>query len=178
MIKTEDDTVSIAQLRYLRKAQMNDEFQYKFELLKQEIEILQNGIRTYDGILFTIKGWSITVFSTFIFFAADKQKTIFIVYSTITILLFWILDSLFKSIQKVYTHRYNQLERFLQGDEFSQALTERTFKTFPVPNIQNGFNLSGKEKLIDIFHSAIQFHNYILYLSMLTLAIIILTFSI
>jgi len=50
---------------------MDDEFQYKFELLKQEMDNLQNGIRNYDGTLFTIKGWAITVFSAFIIFAAD-----------------------------------------------------------------------------------------------------------
>ncbi len=157
---------------------MNDEFQYKFELLKQEMDMLQSGMRNYDGFLFTIKGWAISIFSAFIFFAADKQKPIFLGLCAISISLFWILDSLFKSIQNNYTHRYNQIEKYLQSPEFSQAVSERSFKNFSAPNISSGFKLSGRKKFAGIIHSAFQFHNYMLYLAMLILtAAMLLSFS-
>jgi hypothetical protein len=41
---------------------MSTNFDYQFELLKFELDTLQQGIRTYDSILFIIKGWAITIF--------------------------------------------------------------------------------------------------------------------
>lgn len=82
---------------------MDDEFQYKFKLMKQEIDNLQNGIRSYDSILFIIKGWAITVFTAFIFFAADKQRPLYLNICAVAVILFWFLDSIYKSIQLRYT---------------------------------------------------------------------------
>ena len=150
---------------------MNDEFQYKFELLKQEMDTLQSGIRTYDGTLFTIKGWAITIFSAFIFFAADKQKPIFLTFCAIAIVLFWLLDSIYRSIQRIYIKRYNQIERYLQSPEFTQAVEARSFKDFHVPNAGSGFTVAGKEKYIAIFQASFMFHNFLLYAVMLILTL-------
>ncbi|MDY7079787.1 MAG: hypothetical protein SXV54_23120 [Chloroflexota bacterium] len=148
---------------------MDDKFEYKFELLKQEMDTLQSGIRTYDGTLFTIKGWAITIFSAFIFFAADKQKPIFLAFCAMAIMLFWLLDSIYRSMQRIYIFRYNEIERFLQSPDFSQAVAERSFNNFRVPNVGTSFDVKGKAKYIAIFQAGIMLHNALLYIAMLVL---------
>ena len=49
---------------------MDNGFQFKLDLLKLEMDAVQNGVQTYDQDQFTIKRWAITVFSGFVFFAA------------------------------------------------------------------------------------------------------------
>ncbi|NMF57481.1 hypothetical protein [Pseudanabaena yagii] len=138
---------------------MNDEFQYKFELVKQEIDLLQSGIRNCDSSLFTIKGWAITIFSTFIFFAADKKQPLFLLFCAMAIVLFWLLDSTYRSIQRIYIRRYNEIEHYLQSLEFSQAIKERNFRDFYIPKIGAGFNVKGIIKYTEIFQVAFMYHN-------------------
>ena len=149
---------------------MNEVFEYQFDLLKQEMGTLQEGIKTYDSLIFTIRGWAITVFSAFVFFAADKQKPIFLGLSAIAVILFWLVDSIYKSIQHVYIHRYNHIEKFLQSPEFIQAIQERTFKNFAISQIGGSFRqVTGKDKFHKIVQTACMFHNFVLYVSMLFL---------
>ena len=146
---------------------MTDKFDYQFDLLKNEMDSLQSGIRNYDGTLFTIKSWSITIFSGFVFFAADKNNPAFLGFCAISIVLFWLLDSIYRSIQRVYTRRYNQIEQFLKSPEFDQAIKERDFKDFQIPNLGAGFYVSGIKRYTDIFKVAFMYHNALLYVSML-----------
>ncbi len=50
-------------------------FDYRFELLTRQIDIIQRKVEAFDSIRFKIKEWSITVFSGFIIFSA-KEKII------------------------------------------------------------------------------------------------------
>ena len=121
-----------------------------------------------------IRGWSITVFSAFVFFAADKNKPIFLVLGAVAVILFWLFDSIYKSIQNVYIRRYNQIEDFIQSSNFAQAIQKQTFKEFPISQIGASFrHITGKDKFTGIVHSASMFHNFILYVSMLFLSFLI-----
>ena len=150
---------------------MSDEFEYRFELLKQEMATLQDGIKTYDGILFTIKGWAITIFSAFIFFAADKQKPIFLVICAVAVMLFWLLDAIYKSIQGVYIHRYNQIEEFLRSPQFTKTIQERSFNDFSISRVGASFKVGREEKFKTIFRAALMLHNFVLYVAMLILIV-------
>ncbi len=157
---------------------MDDEFQYKFELLKQEIDILHSGIRSYDGVLFTIKGWAITVFSAFIVFTVDKQKPIFLVFCFISIILFWIIDSIYVRIQKIFIINYNSIEKFIHSEEFSRAVAERSFKDFSIPNIPDAFDELRKERYIEILHKGFKIHHILIYGTMLIIvAVLTISFS-
>ena len=148
---------------------MNDEFDYKFELLKQEMEILQNGIRAYDSNLFTIKGWAITIFSASVFFTAQAKQPVYLVFCAASILLFWIVDAVFKSAQRIYTSRYNKIEQFLQSPQFAQAVAERSFKDFIIPNVGSGFRLTTRKYWPAILQAAISLPTMLLYVAMLVL---------
>ena len=148
---------------------MNDEFDYKFELLKQEMEILQNGIRTYDSNLFTIKGWAITVFSAAIYFSLQARRPVYLVLSAASVLLFWMVDAVFKTVQRIYISRYNKIEQFLQSPQFAQAVAERSFKDFIIPDVSGGFHLRTSKMWPAILQAAIVLPTMLLYVAMLVL---------
>ena len=89
---------------------MEDLFSYRLSLLQKEMEMLQNGIRGYDSIVFTIKGWAITVFSAIILFAVDKQRPFLYLFCIASVLSFWLIDSYYKSTQNILISRYRKIE--------------------------------------------------------------------
>jgi hypothetical protein len=146
---------------------MKDEFEYKFKLLLKEIDVLQNGIRSYDSILFTIKGWAITVFSAFVLFAAKEEQPKYLIFCGIAIVLFWALDALNKSFQRRYIIRYNKIEHFLRRREFSEAVKNRSFKGFNLPDVGARVSVKRRAKKTSALRAAFYLHTYLPYLAML-----------
>lgn len=89
---------------------MADLFSYRLDFLQKEMAMLQDSIRSYDSILFTIKGWSITVFSAIILFTVDKQKPFLYFFCIASVLSFWLLDAFYKSTQTILISRYRKLK--------------------------------------------------------------------
>jgi len=146
---------------------MKDEFDYKFELLLKEIEVLQNGIRSYDSILFTIKGWAITIFSAFVLFASKEQQPTYLIFCAAAVILFWALDALNKSFQRRYIIRYNKIEHFLRRREFSEAIKKRSFKGFNLPDVGARVSVGRRAKKISPLRAAFYLHTFLPYLVML-----------
>lgn len=155
---------------------MEDLFSYRLNLLQKEMEMLQNGIRGYDSIVFTIKGWTITVFSAIILFAIDKQKPFLYLFCIASILSFWLIDAFYKSTQNTLIYRYRKIETFLQSSGFETAMAERNFGGFRVPNFQEGFSVRERERLRWLLRAALQFSTYALYALLLILAVSALLF--
>lgn len=135
------------------------------------MEMLQNSIRGYDSIVFTIKGWAITVFSGIILFAFDKQKPLLYLFCVGTILSFWLIDSYFKSTQNILIKRYRDIESFLRSTEFETAIAERSLGDFKVPHFQAYFNVSKVKRFQYLFEAASQFYTYSLYVFLLILTV-------
>lgn len=146
---------------------MSDVFQYGFDLLKQEIDNLQTGIYSYDKILFTIKGWAITIFAGFVSFAVQRAEPALLIFASIVAILFWILDGLFKSIQRVYIRRYNQIEEYLRSERFVDALNAQSFGDMDFPKIGASFRVGTKQKYFDVIKAMFLLHTALLYISML-----------
>jgi hypothetical protein len=150
---------------------MEDLFSCRLSLLQKEMEMLQNGIRGYDSIVFTIKGWAITIFSAIILFAVDKQKPLLYLFCIASVLSFWWIDAFYKSTQNILISRYATIEAFLQGDEFEKAMTDRNFGNFLIPNFCERFNMKRSQRLRWLLQAALQFYTYSLYAFLLVLAI-------
>ncbi|HEY9295722.1 MAG TPA: hypothetical protein VIQ31_05005 [Phormidium sp.] len=118
---------------------MADLFSYRLDFLQKEMSMLQDSIRSYDSIVFTIKGWSITVFSAIILFTVDKQKPFLYFFCIASVLSFWLLDAFYKSTQAILIARYRKLEIFIQGPDFETAIAERSFGNLLIPHFQEGF---------------------------------------
>lgn len=149
---------------------MKDLFSYRLELLQKEMEMLQNGIRGYDSIVFTIKGWAITVFSGIILFAVDKQKPFLYLFCIASVLAFWLIDAFYKSTQNCLIIRYSKIETFLRSPEFEQVMSSQDFGTFRVPYFQEGFALNKHQRFRLLQQAAFQGHTFLLYAFLLILA--------
>jgi hypothetical protein len=150
---------------------MEDLFSCRLSLLQKEMEMIQNGIRGYDSIVFTIKGWAITIFSAIILFAVDKQKPFLYLFCIASVLSFWWIDAFYKSTQNILISRYATIEAFLQGDDFAKAMTDRNFGNFLIPHFREGFNMRKSQRLRWLLQAALQFYTYSLYAFLLVLAI-------
>lgn len=150
---------------------MEDLFSYRLSLLQKEMEMLQNAIRGYYSILFTIKGWAITAFSAIILFAVDKQKPFLYLLCIASVLSFWWIDAFYKSTQNILISRYGKIEVFLRGADFEKAMTDRNFGSFLIPHFAEGFNVMRNQRLRSLFQAAFQFHTFLLYAFLLILVI-------
>lgn len=150
-------------------------FEKKFELLKQEIDIVQQGIRTYDNISFIIKGWAITIFSSLLYLSFNKENSSFIIYSALAVILFWFLDSIYKSIQKVYITRHIAIEKYLRTKDFDLAVEKQDFGDFVITDINSGFKHQKNLKIIEVLYSGSKFHTYILYFFMILINLAMFT---
>jgi hypothetical protein len=99
---------------------MDANFQFRADVIKHEMDAVQEGIRTYGKVQFTIKGWAITVFTGVLAFALENDKPMLFPLCVIAVVLFWILDSIFKSIQTVYIKRATTIEMDLR-ESFSSG---------------------------------------------------------
>ncbi len=152
---------------------MSNLFQYKLDLLKQEIDNLQNGIRGYDTVLLTVKGWTITIFSAVIFFAIDKQQAILFPFCAILVILFWLLDAFYRTIQGRLILRYHEIEKFLQSPEFDSAVADQSFGSFHIPNTYERFRTTTQDKLRAVIWHASFLSIAVPYGSMLITTIIL-----
>jgi hypothetical protein len=151
---------------------MSNLFSYKLELLKQEMEMLQSSIRGYDSVLFTIKGWAITVFSGIILFIVDKQKPLLYLFCIACVFAFWLVDAFYKTTQNFLIYRYRKIEELMQSPVFEEIIKHRDFGNFRVPYFQEGwFYTEKRERFRLILKAALQGHTYVLYVFLLTLAV-------
>jgi hypothetical protein len=113
-----------------------DESEAKFELLKQEMQAVQQGIRGLDTALFAIKGWCVTVTAAVAGLAATKDQPLLILVGFAVALTFWLLDAHYKAIQRVYIRRDLRLERILKGADVLELLSSGRLR---VPGIASRF---------------------------------------
>jgi len=121
---------------------MEDQKSYKFELLKFELDAIQKGIDTYNRAIFAVKGLAMTLFTTFIAFLGNKtgkpHLMVFIAMAGV-LLLFWVLDAMFKSIQVVYISRGLEIEQEIRKPGFYQRLDEPDTGGPDFPGIEHAF---------------------------------------
>ncbi|UCF07686.1 MAG: hypothetical protein JSW28_08600 [Thermoplasmata archaeon] len=147
-----------------------DEFEFKFERVKLEMEQLQKNMIAYGKSQFMIKGWAITLFSALLFFGSNEINLIFLLFGAVVVVLFWTLDSFFKHIQLVYIKRALEVERLLQHVQFSTD--GRSFDKHKVPMIETYFKALDRnipEKAKQVFCAALKFQIMLFYAAMLAI---------
>lgn len=152
---------------------MRSKFEYQFELLKQEIDVLQNSIRAYDSMIMEVKKWAVAIYSSFLIVKLNNDNIDFIKYGIIGIFLFWLIDSMLKSIQACYIKRYSEIENYINSEHFNENIQAEDISNIRVPDISNQFKVTLGFKIKDIIRHASRFHNHLLYLSMLLFSAIL-----
>jgi len=140
-------------------------FDYQYELLLKEVDHLQSAIREYDKILFTIKGWSITVFAAFVAFMAREGEPVYLAVAGLAVILFWMVDAIYKSFQERFLSRYEDLETFLRND-FPSVVNDRQM-TIQVPDLRGSASGSEKQLRDAALEAARLWQTFLLYSAML-----------
>ncbi|MCP4179625.1 MAG: hypothetical protein GY756_17845 [bacterium] len=141
----------------------------KIELLKQERDLLQGIILKQNDIIFKIKGWSITLFSALVFFAADKNKLSFLIISTFAVMLFLLLDATYSHIQRIFINKSRKVQQLLQSENLVESLKSQSLEVLLLAGEGESLDIDAKTKFIGILNEIRLFHNSFLYLIMFVL---------
>lgn len=110
--------------------------EYRFQLLTQEMSLIQQRIGDFDGILFRIKSWAITLLSTFVLFSlSESGSTLLLSFAIVVVFLFWFLDAHYRKTQLQHVERYRQIQGFLRSDAFEAWIAHRSLPEVVLPDI-------------------------------------------
>ena len=91
----------------------------------KNLELIQGVITRMGGNLFTLRGWMITLVvalsATFLEFGKDELQFMLI----FVILIFWVHDAYFLSLERGYRHLYNKVRKQKEDEvDFSMDISE------------------------------------------------------
>lgn len=123
---------------------MNDDT--KISLLKDEYLLLQRFYEDFDARAMTIKGWSATIAVAAIG-AGFYQSRLLWLFSAAASLVFWVLESLWKSFQYLYAPRITIIERAFLTSEFDQVAPFQIYQSWIDVFRSRGFRIAHQLKM-------------------------------
>ncbi len=85
------------------------------EFLRQEYFHLQDTVESFDEKSLTIKAWSVTLSMAGIGVAFTAKIELLLLLSAGASLLFWLIDTSWKTFQQANYHRLREIERYMKG---------------------------------------------------------------
>ena len=86
------------------------------EFLRQEYFHLQNTVESFDEKSLTIKTWSVTLSMAGIGAAFTAKVELLLLLSAGASLLFWLIDTSWKTFQQANYHRIRKIEDYMRGN--------------------------------------------------------------
>ncbi|HEY4942411.1 MAG TPA: hypothetical protein VII56_13370 [Rhizomicrobium sp.] len=142
-------------------------FEYRQEVLLKEWEFAQNQISQFDTIALGIRGWAITVFGGMLAVSATATKPWLIPYAAIPIVLFWLIDALFKSFQHRVIRRSLDIEAYLRSSGFSEDAARQTTFDFETPKLASSFSTTFYDRCRELAIAACYANVILTYLALL-----------
>ena len=75
----------------------------------EHLKLIQNIITRMGGNLFLLKGWAVTLIVALFAIAAKDVEGIYVLFSFFILIIFWILDGFFLSIERCFKELYNDV---------------------------------------------------------------------
>ena len=91
----------------------------KIQLLKEEYILLQNIIEKFDNKSIIIKSWSITFSLTTLASFFITKNYFLLLLTLVSALLFWIIETLWKTFQYSYYYRIGKIEKFFKNENYN-----------------------------------------------------------
>ena len=85
-------------------------------LLRQEYFHLHTLIESFDGKSLTIKAWSVSLAGAIAGAGAFSGKPVVLLFAALASLMFWLVDSAWKTFQYAHYRRVREIEAFLRGE--------------------------------------------------------------
>lgn len=82
----------------------------------KHLEFIQNVITRMNSNSFLIKGWCITIVSAIFVLSQKDTKTIFLLFSIIPCISFWIIDGFFISTERKFRELYAHVIKLNEKD--------------------------------------------------------------
>jgi hypothetical protein len=101
-------------------------FQYQLDLLKREVEIIDNAIARIDGITQNIKNWALVIWIGVITVAlSDPDLRRYIIYSGVIPMSFWLLNARWSYFSRGFIYREAKISEFLNSDRLRESFQEQ-----------------------------------------------------
>lgn len=102
------------------RREQDSTFERQFGLLKMELELINSAIRQHDDITKSIKDWAIVTWTAAMGFSLSKDELKpFSWLVAVLPLLFWLMDSSFRRIQRSFINRVDEIALYLNSPEFN-----------------------------------------------------------
>lgn len=118
-------------------------FDRKYDILMKEWGFIQDKVIKYDAIVFSIRGWAVSVWTACLIFAAKDDEPLIMLLCVIPLLVFWLVDSLNKSFQRKFIKRVNEIEEYLSSAQFENDFLKQEFTGITGPNLRKLFAKRG-----------------------------------
>lgn len=106
--------------------QKDDAFAFRLEMLKKELDFIDNSIRKIDDIGNSIKNWAILAWTGAIAIILGKSELYsYVLFSAVPPLMFMMVDAHWRKIQRRFIYRQNLISDFLNSVELDQAFQTR-----------------------------------------------------
>ena len=129
---------------------------------------------------FKVKSFAIPLLAGFATFAMDKHRPIFLLSGVMIVLLFWLQDAYFQSIQRVYMERAREIEKNFLSTDFSEAFSKRSLSDLRVDgkpvqllSLETSCTAWEKEKFRKILPRAYSSQTLSLYIPLLMLILVL-----
>lgn len=113
-----------------------DAFKYKLELLKWELSVINDVIARMDNMAQSTKNWAILIWAGTVSLALGDDvpdlRPLILFCTAIIPILFWVIDTFFRRLQRRSTYRMRKIKEFVNSPEYEKAFEERSFDSFEV----------------------------------------------
>ena len=105
----------------------SDSFEFRLEILKKELDFIDNSIRKIDDIGNSIKNWAILAWTGSIAAILGRPELHgYILFSAVPPLVFMLVDAYWRRIQRRFTYRQSQIANFLNSSKLDESFQTRT----------------------------------------------------
>jgi hypothetical protein len=108
------------------------QLEYQLNFLKQEIEMVNASIRQMDEITKNVKQWAILTWTAAVgwIIATPSLKKEYIGAAALIPVLFWLVDTWHRRIQRKFIWRAVEISQFLNDERFTQSFQEQRIVGF------------------------------------------------
>lgn len=107
-------------------------FETQLDILKTDWSFVQDSIRGLDDIIFKIRGWAVTLSAAGLGYAYVHGDEALCLYMMMPVLVFWVLDGLFKSFQRQFIARDREIRNYLASTSFNEDFENQKISKIPI----------------------------------------------
>jgi len=114
-------------------------FDFKLEILKWELTSIEKVIERMDNLAQASKNWAILIWAGSISLGLGKDagnyRPIILFFTSIIPILFWLMDSFYRKLQRRSTYRLERITDFLNSENFTKSCESKNLINFIVLDV-------------------------------------------